>query len=277
MRSLIKLLRKYQLFLLFLILQLVSFNLIFKYNSFPKATFLSSTNSMVGLVSKKSAEIAEFLALQEINDALVEENNKLRENSKLSFHKVNDEYALIDDSLWRKQYRFSYADIVQSSIYQSNNYITLDKGESSKVEPGMGVLSTNGIIGKVIKCTKNYSLVMPVINGQFTLNVVALRTGNSGLLTWKEEHDFRYARVENITKDTPLEKGDVFVTRTGSKLFPGGVEIGKIVEVFSSPGDNFHTIRILMNTDYGRIKKATLVFNILKPEIDELEEAKIDD
>ncbi len=272
MRDLLKLVRKYQLFLLFLILQIISFFLIFSYNSFQKATFLSSTNGIVGGVAKKSSEVSEFFNLKEINQRLVEENTRLKENSKLSFHKVNDDYVVLDDSLWRKQYRFFSADVVQSSIYQKNNYITIDKGIGSSIEPGMGVMSSNGIVGKVIKCTKNFSLIMPVIHSQFTLNVIAKTTGNSGLLSWKEENDYRYANVDHITKDTPLEKGDIFITRPGSPLFPGGIEVGVIEEISSAPGDNFHTIRLLLNTNFGKLRKTTLVYNILKEELDELEE-----
>ena len=279
MRSLLKLIKKYQLFLIFLILQVVSFFLIFSYNSFQKSTILSTTNGMVGAAAKKSAEISNFFSLKEINEQLVAENNRLRENSKLSFEKVNDEFALIDDSLWRKQYRFFYADVVQATIYNKNNFITLDKGfgTNNDIKVGMGVISDNSVVGKVIKCTKNYSLVMPIIHSQFQLNVISQRTGNSGLLKWTEENDFRYANVMNITKDTPLKVGDVFVTRTGSNKFPGGIEIGVIEEITSDEGDNFHTIRLLLKTDFSKLKKATLVYNLFKDELDELEEAMDED
>jgi len=234
---------------------------------------------VVGAVAKKSAEATNYFNLREINEQLVAENNRLRENSKISFEKVNDEFALIDDSLWRKQYRFFYADVVHATIFNKNNYITLDKGfgTNNDIKVGMGVISDNNVVGKVIKCTKNYSLIMPIIHSQFQLNVVAQRTGNSGLLQWTGENDFRYANVMNITKDTPLKKGDVFVTRTGSPQFPGGIEIGVIDEINSEQGDNFHTIRLLLKTDFSKLKKATLVYNLFKDELDELEEAMEED
>jgi len=253
--------------------------LIFSYNSYPKLTFLSSANSLIGSITKKTSNVTDFVNLREVNEKLVLENNRLRENSKISFEKVDDEFALIDDSLWRKQYRFFYADVVQSTIYNKNNFITLDKGYgiNNDINPGMGVMADNSVVGKVIKCTKNYSLVMPIIHSSYQLNVIAERTGNDGLLKWTDERDFRYASVQNITKDTPLKKGDIFVTRTGSPQFPGGIEIGTIDEISSKEGGNFHDIRLLLKTDFSKLKKTTLVYNLFKAELDELDEALEDE
>lgn len=271
MRNLFQLLRRYQLFLAFLALQFICFLLIFNYNSFPKATFLSSTNSVVGYFSERASKVTNYFSLAETNERLQAQIDSMRLRTRSPYINKENSYVLLGDSIFDRQYRFLSTNVVQSTIFQKRNYITIDRGKTAKVEPGMGVLSTNGIIGKVIKSTKHYALVMPVIHSQFTLDVVCERTGNSGPLTWKDETDYRYAKVENITKDTPLEVGDKFITRDGSKLFPGGIDVGEIVEIYAEPGDNFHTIRILMNTDFSNLRKATVVINKYQPEMDSLQ------
>ena len=78
MRNLILLLIRYHTFLLFLLLEGVCVLLIVQNNTYHKASFINSSNSLVGSLYAFSDGMVEYFQLSDDNEALAEENARLR-------------------------------------------------------------------------------------------------------------------------------------------------------------------------------------------------------
>src|ERR1700692_4260451 len=97
MRNLLIFITKYNAFFLFLIFEISALVIYIKYNSFQKATFISSTSKVTGALYAQADEFHGYLSLKEVNDSLARENARLRNQLKTSFyidtvarHKIND-------------------------------------------------------------------------------------------------------------------------------------------------------------------------------------------
>ena len=55
------------------------------------------------------------------------------------------------------------AKVINNSIFKRNNYLTINKGKKHGVEDGMGVISTNGVIGIVHSTSENYALIISIL------------------------------------------------------------------------------------------------------------------
>lgn len=86
------------------------------------------------------------------------------------------------------------ARVASNSIVREDNYLTIDRGGSHGVAPGMGVIASNGIVGVVRDTTRLGALVMSILHEQANISVSIRRnkffvlSGTiwiPGICTWK--------------------------------------------------------------------------------------------
>lgn len=270
MRNFIQFLVKYHILLFFLALQVLCFWMIYKNNSFHGASFINSSNKMVGTLYKWKDGITEYMELQRVNDELSAENEALKNRLRDNFVNVNDHFVMINDTMRERKFRYKSAHIVNSSINKQLNYLTINKGSLEGIKPKMGVINRSGLVGVVKDVSDHFSTVLPIINAKFTASAELNRTGNFGLLRW-DGKDFRYAYLNDVPTHGDVQIGDTIVTRGASAIYPRGILIGIVEEVESKPGSNFHTIRVLLSNDFSRLRYVDIVENLLFQEQTELE------
>jgi len=270
MRNFIQFLVKYHIFLFFLGLQVLCFWMIYKNNSFHEASFVNSSNKLVGTIYKWKGNITEYIELQRVNDELSAENEDLKNRLKANFINVNDHFVMINDTMRERKYRYKSAHIVNSSINKQLNYLTINKGSIEGIKPKMGVVNKYGIVGVVKDVSEHFSTILPVINLKFTASAELKRTGNFGLLRW-DGQDYRFAHIDDVPRHADVHVGDTVVTRGASALFPNGINIGSVSEVESKEGSNFHIIRVMLFNDFSKIRYVDVIDNLLAKEQREIE------
>lgn len=244
--------------------------MIYKNNSFHEASFVNSSNKLVGTIYTWKGNLTEYIELQRVNDELSAENEDLKNRLKDNFVNVNDHFVMINDTMRQRKFRYKSAHIVNSSINKQLNYLTINKGSLEGIKPKMGVVNTNGLVGVVKDVSEHFSTVLPVINLKFTASAELKRTGNFGLLRWDGD-DFRHAHLNDVPRHADVQVGDTIVTRGASAIFPNGINIGAISEVESKEGSNFHNIRVELFNDFSKIRYVDVIDNLLAKEQREIE------
>ncbi|NEN23046.1 rod shape-determining protein MreC [Cryomorpha ignava] len=270
MRNFIQFLVKYHIFLFFLGLQVLCFWMIYKNNSFHEASFVNSSNRLIGTIYKWKGNVTEYIELQRENDELSAENEELRNRLKSNFVNVNDHFVMINDTLRERKYRSKSAQVVNSSINKQLNYLTINKGRVEGLKPEMGVVNKRGLVGVVKDVSEHFSTVLPIINLKFTASAELQRTGNFGLLRW-DGRDFRYAYLNDVPRHADVHIGDTIITRGSSAIYPRGISVGIVSDVEAKEGTNFHKIRIELFNDFSKIRYVYVVENLLKEEQLEIE------
>lgn len=270
MRNFIQFLVKYHIFLFFIGLQTLCFWMIYVNNSFHQASFVNSSNRMIGTIYKWKGNVTEYIELQRVNDELSAENEELRNRLRDNFVNVNDHFVMINDTLRERKYRSKSAQVVNSSINKQLNYLTINKGRGEGLKPEMGVVNKQGLVGVVKDVSEHFSTVLPIINLKFTASAELERTGNFGLLRW-DGGDFRYAYLNDVPRHADVQVGDTVITRGSSAIYPRGINVGKVSEVEDREGTNFHKIRIELFNDFSQIRYVYVVENMLKEEQHEIE------
>ncbi len=265
MRNFIQFLVKYHIFLFFLGLQVLCFWMIFKNNTFHEASFINSSNKIVGTLFKWKGTLTEYIELQRVNDELSAENENLRNRLKSTFVNVNDHFVMINDTLRERKYRYKSAQVVNSSINKQLNYLTINKGSGEGLVPEMGVVNTMGLVGIVKDVSEHFSTVLPVINLKYTASAELKRTGNFGLLRW-DGVDYRYSYLRDVPRYADVQVGDTIITRGASAIYPRGIPVGIVTEVGAKQGTNFHEIKVKLSNDFSKIRYVYVVENLLKAE-----------
>jgi rod shape-determining protein MreC len=230
---------------------------------------LSSINKVSTSIFSMRESATGFFSLSEENEQLMAENLELIERSKLSFEKVDRDYALINDTLFQRRYTFQYANVINSTKAELKNHITLDKGSIHGIEPRMGVLSGMSLVGRVDMVTDNYSLVVPVISLDFVVSARLAQSGYFGRLTW-EGDDFRMAILKEIPKEAIITLGDAVVTRGAGSLFPSDISIGVVDRVELDEDGNFYDVYVSLDVDMSKLNRVMLIKDLHRGELDSL-------
>ena len=126
----------------------------------------------------------------------------------------------------------------------------------------MGVLGTNGIIGKVVSVSDNYSVVMSLLNRNSKVSAM-LKKGKEQYaenVEWDGANpDFLVMR--KLSKSVDVKKGDTIVTSRYSPSFPSLLMIGTIDKVEKDDEGNTYSLKIKTATNFRTIQHVYIIVN----------------
>lgn len=271
MNNLVKFLSQFHFFILFLFLQIICFSIMFSDRglSYQQSAFFSSINNAINWINEKKTNLTQYFELKYENDILMDENSRLLSQSDHSLRNIEGGFILKKDTLYNIQYKFQVAKVINGTLYQSNNYFTLNRGRENGIKEGMGVISNNGIVGKIAAVSDHYAIVESIIANSFTTSVVIPRTGHFGLLQWNGNPE--ETNLRDIVKNAPLEIGDQVYTREGSTIFPPNIPVGEIKDLTAPEGEQFYEITLNLNTDFASLSNVYVISNIYSDELKDLQ------
>lgn len=270
MRNLIFFIYKYYVFFLFFALEVFAFVIIYRFNNYQKASFINYTTGLTSSFYTTISNTEQYFNLRRVNDSLQMENAKLHSQLLTSYYQNNFNVTQVNDTMYKQQYQYIAATVVNNSVTKRNNYITLNRGRDHGVEPEMGVISESGIVGIVMSVSDHYCTVLSLLNNNCKISAKIKKNGAFGSLVWDGD-DPRYARLLDVNKHVPIASNDEVVTSNFSTIFPEGIPIGRIYTHTLDAGDNFHTIKVQLYTDFGTVSSVYIIRNLMKDEQKNLE------
>ena len=264
MRNLLDFLQKYHHWLIFILLEVVSGVLLFKYNSYQNSVFFSSANAVIGTIYQWENNVFSFFNYGRMNEELTLRNFYLERQvdqlRRLYGDLTRDTTALERTGLeFLSQYEVIPAKVVDNSIHKMENLMTIDKGRADGVEPDMGVACGNGVVGVVYLVSDHYAVVIPVLNASSSRISCAIRgRGYFGYLRWYGE-DPAVAYVEDVPRHARFKLGDWIVTSGFSSIFPSGVLVGKIEQAYNSRDGLSYKLKVRLSTDFSCVRDVCVI------------------
>jgi len=271
MRNIFLLLVRYHAFILFILLEVSSIILLVNNKSYHRAAFINSSSEISAKVFTVYNNFIEYIHLSQENKRLSDENALLRNQLKNSFYDASFQHITVNDSVYKQLYKYIPAKVVNITINKLNNFITIDKGKNQGVDIKMGVIGPNGIVGIVKDVSDNYASVIPILHNDFKVSARVGNGGNLGSLSWDGSSP-EYAQLDGIPKQIKIANGDKIYTGSETKKFPENILIGTISSFTPNTNDNFYDIEIKLSTDFRSISYVYVVNNLMKNELDSLEQ-----
>ncbi len=265
MRNLFAFIWKYHFFLLFLLLEVVSFSLIINSSVYQRYVLLNSSNKITGTIYNTYANVTDFIKLKRANQTLALENAKLREALQ---HPKSQKDILVPnkDSLkFNPQYQYIEAKVINNTVTQRNNYLMLNKGRLHGVDKDMAVIASDGIVGIVINASTNFSWVMSMLNENTKINGKLLKNNFQGSVTWSGGN-YRMGKLSDLPAHIELQQGDTVVTSGYSLMFPEGILIGTIEDFNVDKGDHFFTCKVRFSVDFNNLSYVYVIKNVMRRE-----------
>lgn len=272
MQSLLLLIRQYRIFLLFIALEFISIGLIVRHNHYQNAVFFNSASYYVANMLSWKQQVKDYFYLRTRNRELAKQNAQLMD--KLSQYQQavypHKEPILTKDSLLIKKYAYSFARVVNNSTRNKNNYITIDKGKLDGIQPGMGVISPQGIVGKVRACSEHFSTVVSLLHSNMRVSAEIQKNDQLGSILW-DGISPRFAKLLEISIHLDVKPGDTVVTSGYNATFPPQIPIGTIKNAKPAKQETYFDIDVELSTDFNSLRFVYVIQNILETEQDSLE------
>ncbi|MCA1839742.1 MAG: rod shape-determining protein MreC [Actinomycetota bacterium] len=205
----------------------------------PVGKFLS-TLGQIPSISKENARLnAEIDNLKEVQRRVPE---IVRENDRL--------LELLKEKDWQKG-RSTGAFII--GVGPSNEEWTafLDKGSSNEVANDMAVVSSEGLVGRVVLEGADYSKVLLLIDPQHAVGARLTNSGETGVIQGRGQEDLRF---EFLDPETKISLGETVVTSGYDKgIYPAGIPIGRVTSVQKSKDGLSQTAFVRPFVDFSRL------------------------
>jgi rod shape-determining protein MreC len=271
MRNLWIFINRYSTFFLFILFFGVSVILVVRNNTFQRANTLNSSSLIIGSIYERVDYFKGYLYLNETNLALARENAALRALLKGSTYDDNVITNIARDSTQQPEYSYIPARIINNSVNQKNNYITVNRGSRHGIKKGMGVISSKGIVGIILNVSENFSTIQSLLHSDTKISASLAKSQAFGSLVWgTQSYDPQKALLRDIPNHVKVEDKEQVIT-SGFSLFPPGIVIGTVLETGLSSGSSFLDISVLLNNDFSTLRYVYIVVDSYAAEKETLE------
>jgi rod shape-determining protein MreC len=253
------------------VLIVISLILIFL-NDNPQIRFLrAAAITSFGTVQSGISAIPNVFEMEKENKMLRESNIKLaNEIASLKESKLeNIRLTRLMNFKEKNALGVVSGKIINKSLIQTRNTITLNVGESDSVTINMPVITDAGLVGRIVSVSRNYSIAQILYNKDLRITVKVQRNRIDGILSYDGVSNLM---VSNIQKSADVNAGDVIITSEYSNIYPPGIPIGVVSETGNL--DNlFKKIVVTPSVDFSILEEVFVLKYITSKERAEIEKA----
>ncbi|MDE6182450.1 MAG: rod shape-determining protein MreC [Eubacteriales bacterium] len=224
------------------------------------------TTSVTAWFEEKFNALSNFKNLEEENEILkMELELKDQEIKRLKQLEIENEKlsSLLETSSKYNEYSKIAANIIAKDPGNWYENFIIDKGEKDGLKKNMVVLSVGGLVGKIEEVGPNYAKVSSIINGTYSVSAKTLRTDDEGFVRG-DLSDKGICKMEYIDKEAEIKEGDEIVTSHLSEIYPAGITIGYVKEVYLDDNNKLSKTAIIEPTVDFKHLENVLVINSIK-------------
>ncbi len=176
---------------------------------------------------------------------------------------LEHEIALLKEELELKTSLGDY-DLLNATVINRNidtwfNSITIDRGKNDAIRVGMAVISSNGLIGKVIEIYDDYSIVELLTSkylNNISVGVKGLKGYNHGLIA---DYQDGLIVVKGITNYDYVYENARVVTTGINKQFPAGLLIGYVKKIQEDKYNISKILHVQSNQNFNDIRYVAVI------------------
>ena len=280
MRNFILFIRRFFNLILFLVLEIVCIIFIEHTNTLQGNDIVSSANTVSGIVYKKQNDVVYYFGLRKMNDSLLNENARLRNQ----IDQLRSIDTLRDSMVHRKilptdstvhivkfaDYLYRTARVINNSVNASDNYITINRGAADGIAKNMAVISGSGIVGRVEHISAHFSSVLSILSSKQKVSA-KLKDGTNGYVVWDEKQP-NILVMTDVPQQAKVKKGDSIYTALFS-IFSPDILIGTVLKTEIVKKNAMQLIYLQSSTNFYNLQYVYVIENKMITEKKQLEDS----
>ena len=186
-------------------------------------------------------------------DSIEAENIELRRQLDALKEELNINYTLSD-------YEYLNATVISRNVGYWYNKLTINKGSYNGVEKDMVVISSKGLIGRVVK-TSTFTSDVRLITTSDTNNKISVHVSNGDNNLYGVINGYDYKKsvleLEGISNTKDVNVGD-YTSGLGG-IFPAGILIGTVTEITTDSYDLAKIMKVTPSVDFNDINYVSIL------------------
>ncbi len=148
------------------------------------------------------------------------------------------------------------AEVIGAGVGGLPGSIHLNVGLRDGCRKNMAIVTPEGVVGKIILVNTTTSIGHIMTDANFRISGRIKRSRVVGIVRWLYGN---LCSMDGVSVGADVEVGDCIVTSGYSQIYPGGVEIGRVVEVSDESSGLFKKILIKTAVDFSRLEEVLVV------------------
>ncbi|HYM13200.1 MAG TPA: rod shape-determining protein MreC [Bryobacterales bacterium] len=146
------------------------------------------------------------------------------------------------------------AEVIGTGANPNSRVVFLNKGGGSGVQPGMAVITPDGIVGKVEDVFPGSSLVLLISDNSSAAGVVLENSHAHGVLKGTGLNE---ARIDYIPNEEKVSIGEKVYTSGEDRIYPKGLVVGTVTKF--ATGRDFQDITVQPGAKLDRLEEVLIV------------------
>ncbi|MBQ6907997.1 MAG: rod shape-determining protein MreC [Clostridia bacterium] len=147
--------------------------------------------------------------------------------------------------------------------YEPNSWydtVVINKGENAGIKKDNAVITGLGVVGRVTEVGKNWAKVSTIINISNSVGVKLARTGDIGVVSGDAIlAENKQCRLEYLSNDKKLINGDILLTSGLGGIYPGDLNIGKVIDIHSDSAGNLDYAVVEPSVDFSSLYEVLVI------------------
>lgn len=222
---------------------------------------LRPVQSLVGLVLEPVTKTLQVSGKSQLE----KDNAALRERvATLEGEVAQREEAKIENDALRAQlgfaqsgnYRLVHGQIISQDPTNYQQVLTIDRGSSAGIKPGMVAVTGGVVVGTVVGTTPSTAKIQLITDFSSAVPVLDQNTRATGLV--HGTRGFGLA-LEMVPQTDQLAAGDTLITSGFGGDYPNGLVVGTVGQVKKRDADVFQTADIRPATDFRKLESLFII------------------
>lgn len=246
----------------------------------PEQLIKDTTGFIQNAISKPANYVAGFFGnLQDLQNTYIE-NKELKSRLddvtrlEIEVQELTDENKRLSEVLEKKddyrKFNPLQATVIARTPDQWQEQLTIDRGSIHGVEKDMAVISAQGLIGKV-KNSQQFTSTVQLLSTSDSKNRISVSVlgGDKEVYGMLEGYDSKKEMLllKSVRHEDKIKKGQNVITSGLGGIFPEGLQIGKITEVFPDQYGLTQAAYVEPFADFYAIKHVMVVKREVSDEI----------
>ncbi len=200
----------------------------------PFASYRDEITRLNSTIDMMEQEVLRLKAIEAENERL---RNVLQFKKQLPFATVPAQVIGRDPSNW-------------------SNSVIIDKGRGDSVRPNMAVISTKGLVGRVIEAGRRSSKVLLITDTNSKVGAILEKDRQGGIVVGRPDGT---CKMIYISLDTDVTVGEKVFTAGYGAIFPKGLLIGEVIGSGKEPGRLYRYAIVKTSQDLSKIEEVLCI------------------
>jgi len=208
------------------------------------------------------SDVQGLIDLRTDNQKLREEvlRLNLEQNLLKEFEVAVDRYQKLFDFKQRCPYSTIVSEVIgrnPTNWYQS---LVITKGEQDGIIPGLGVITPSGVVGRVFKVYRTFSIVQLILDRDSVVTGLVQRTRDEGIIQGSDNGEVIMKYLPPLSL---LKTGDVVITSGLDDRFPKGMIVGTVKQIQNKEAGPFKSATLRPYADFSKLEEVIVLLDIV--------------